>query len=339
MADSAQTLKDLLDLDKKLVKFEAPTRKAFDLAMNNMKKAIDDESEDEIQFAQDDVDKAQDLINKCLHACEVLHGYTDELQKDREFVVQHREQIVKVVQHFGPLQKEFAKDAQELRKLGEQSHKAEASAQRGSAETEADLGKLRNFSAGLEYAVGEYNKARPKLDKDGRADPAGKTAEQARLKLIELRKVIDDLVGSTDEAVKDFNKNHPDVDASMKREVTAAADNVQRGKQSSGDARDLYMELLQLKQKAAAAKAPAPKPIVIPDADVKKLIAPIVGLDPKDAKAMAELIKLLKESQPDGWIGPLGKLAVKYKSKNTNGRAMAEQIVKLPVVKKQLPGN
>lgn len=342
MADSAQTLKDLLELDKKLAKNEAPARKAWADAQKSMKAAIDDESEDEIQFAQRDLDKAKDIVGKCLHACKVLHEYTDALQEDRDFLEAHRADVLKVVRHFGPIQKEFSTYNQEIRKLEEQSGKAERAAKQGAADTEADLGALNNQAGGLEHSVDTWNTQRPKLEKAARDDPASKAAEQARLKMIDLTADIDTWLREIKPPLAAFEKAHPQPDASIKRDLQKVRDAISRGEGASSDGSDLYKELLALKQKAAAsaaAKKPAPAPIVVSEADVKKLIAPIVGLDPKDAKAIAELGKLLKDSPPDGWIGPLGKLAAKYKAKNTNGRAMAEQIVKLPVVKKQLPAN
>lgn len=336
MADLAEALKNLVDLDKKLAKNEGPTRKAVELATKNVKQAMANENEDEIQLAQDDVEDAKVKVDQCLHACQQLHEYTNELQKDREFLVKNRAVVVKVVQHFGTVQKEMAKHAQALRKLEEDARKAETAAAKGAADVESDLGALNNFATWLDAALKDYATNRPKVDKDARGDPASKAAEQARLKLIKLNEGVTETLRDTKKALQDFQKEHADVEPDVKRELQRVTDLVTRGEDAAKDGTELLRELLQLKQQKAAAKKPAPKPIVVSEADVKKLVAPIVGIDPKDAKAVGELAKLLKDSPPDGWIAPLGKLATKYKSANTNGRAMAEQIVKLPVVKKQL---
>lgn len=342
MADtSAQTLAWMKALDKKLTTNEGPAKKAYELALRNMKQAIDNESEDEIQLAQDDVKNASSTVDQCLHACQQLHQYTDALQQDREFLVAHRAEIIKVVTHFGTKQKEMAKWSKELRDLGETARKAESAAKQGTADIEGDLGALKNQAQWVTAEIKKFGTERPKIEKDARGDPTAKVAEQARLKLIDLNKSLEETVRDAKKAVLAFGKDHPDVESSIKREVQTATDEVSRGESLLKDGNALLLELLKLKQTAASQKKPPaaakpPAPLVVTEADIKKSVAPIVGIDPKDAKAVAEIGKLLKGMPKEKWGEGLGKLAVKYKSKKTDGKAMAAAVLNLPAVKKQL---
>ena len=64
-------------------------------------------------------------------------------------------------------------------------------------------------------------------------------------------------------------------------------------------------------------------------------VAPIVGIDPKDAKALGKLADVLNDSPHEKWADGLTKLATQLKLKNTAGKAMVLAIDKLAYFKNQ----
>jgi hypothetical protein len=332
MADIPESiLLELQKLDKRLQEHEAPTKKAFDTAMRDAKKAIDDESEDEIELAGPLIDDAIEKVDQSLHACKMLHGLVDKLQKQPEFLKSHREPIVKVVQHFGPKQKELAKWAEALRQLSADASKALGAAKKGATETEADLAEVKNLASGVADEIKTYVSEVPKLEKIARADATAKVAEQARLRLIDILDSLDGDSGFLKKRVDEFQKAHPDIDRAMKNELQSAIDTLQNALDLSKQGHALLPVLLKLKQQQAADNAQRPPPPV-PKSELIK-VAPIVGIDPKDSKALGKLADVINDSPHEKWADGLTKLATQLKLKNTAGKTMVEAIDRLSYFK------
>jgi ABC-type transporter Mla subunit MlaD len=332
MADIPESiLLELQKLDKRLQEHEAPTKKAFDTAMRDAKKAIDDESEDEIELAGPLIDDAIEKVDQSLHACKMLHGLVDKLQKQPEFLKSHREPIVKVVQHFGPKQKELAKWAEALRQLSADASKALGAAKKGATETEADLAEVKNLASGVADEIKTYVSEVPKLEKIARADATAKVAEQARLRLIDILDSLDGDSGFLKKRVDEFQKAHPDIDRAMKNELQSAIDTLQNALDLSKQGHALLLVLLKLKQQQAADNAQRPPPPV-PKSELIK-VAPIVGIDPKDSKALGKLADVINDSPHEKWADGLTKLATQLKLKNTAGKTMVEAIDRLSYFK------
>jgi hypothetical protein len=337
MADIPESiLLELQKLDKRLHEHEAPTKKAFDTAMRDAKKAIDDESEDEIELAVPLIDDAIEKVDQSLHACKMLHGLVDKLQKQPEFLKSHREPIVKVVQHFGPKQKELAKWAEALRQLSADASKAQGAAKKGATETEADLAEVKNLASGVADDVKTYLTEVPKLEKIARADATAKAAEQARLRLIDILESLDGDSGFLKKRVDEFQKAHPDIDRAMKNELQGAIDTLQNALDLSKQGHALLPVLLKLKQQQAADNAQRPPPPVeVPKPELQK-VAPIVGIDPKDDKSLVLLGKVFSTNPQEKWKDALPKLQAQLKLKVTNGKAMVDAIMKRPFFKSQV---
>lgn len=334
MADTPESiLVELQKLDKRLHEHEAPTKKAFDTAMREVKKAIDDESEDEIELGEPLIDDAIEKVDQSLHACKMLHQLVDKLQKEPDFVKSHREPIVKVVQHFGPKQKELAKWAEALRQLSADATKAQAAAKKGMSETEADLAAVKNLASGVAGDIKTYLAEVPKLEKIARADATSKVAEQARLRLIDILESLEGDASFLKKRADEFQKDHPDVDRAMKNELQGAIDTLQNATDLSKQGRALLPVLLKAKQTQAADNAQRPPPPV-PKAELIR-VAPIVGIDPKDSKALGKLAEVLNDSPHEKWADGLARLSTQLKLKNTGGKAMVQAIDKLSYFKNQ----
>ncbi len=338
MADtSQQTLQKMKDMRKELDKHDPIIKKAYESVTKELRSAIDDESEDEIKISQPKLDPAIEKIDQGLDACDRLHVLTTALLADKAFVATRIEEIKELIKHVAVTKNRLSTWATAARKLGEEADKALGGAQKSSKEVEAELGGLKNRAKKLTLAVNDFKADAPTLEKAAReATKKGdeKSAERARLTIFDLLKEPKRLSGEMRPLLEKFRKDHPDLDRGMKAELQWASDAFDDAIDTVKDGDKTFIELIKLKQTTMAAAKPAEVPDV-PKAELLK-VAPIVGIDVKDAKHLTMLAKVLNTMPHEKWADGLAKLATSLKLKNTNGKAMVVAIDKLPYFKKML---
>lgn len=339
MADTPQVIfSKMQDINKALLAHDGATKKAFETAKKGLRGAIDDESDDEIKLATPALDDAIEKIDQNLDACDRLHRLTTELMTHAEFVAGHRADLKAIVGHFGHQKKELSDWAKEARDLKQEAQKALVTAQKGARETDAELGGLKNRAAKLAADIGECKAQFPKLEKaarDATDKDDDKTAEKARLAIFDLMKEPKRRAAELRPLLKQFQSEHPDLERALKTELQDVVDTLQDADDTLAAGDKLFMTLIKLKQQAAADKAQRPPPpLEVPKAELIK-VAPIVGIDPKDAKSLALLAKLFSNTAQDKWGEALPKLQAQLKLKVTNGKAMVDAIMKLPFFKRQ----
>ncbi len=341
MADTPQVvLQKMQALDKDLVTHEPGMRKAWESVRKELRTAIDDESEDEIKLALPTLDPAIEKIDQGLDACDRLHVMTTELMKSATFVAQHRDDVKKIVSHVAATKKQLSDAASDARKLRDEAQKALGVAQKGARATEAELGGLKNRATKLDEDVAACKAQFPKLEKAAREATGkddDKSAEKARLAILDLMVQPKRRATELRPLLKAFQDAHPDLEREQKAELTWVADSLRETDETLDAGMKLFNTLIKLKQQAVADKAQRPAaPVEVPKAELVR-VAPIVGIDPKDAKGIVALGKVLNTTAHEKWAEGLSRLVVQLKLKGpngTNGKAMVAAIDKLPFFKK-----
>jgi len=333
--DSAQTFQEMKDLRKKLDAHDAALTKAYNQATKDLRGAIDDGSEDEINVVRPKLDSAITLLDQSLDACDIVHKQTAKLLADKAFVATKVDEIKELVKHVALAKNRLSGWASAARKLGEEADKALGTAKKSTKEAEAELGALKNRVKGLQDEINDLKRDIPKLAKDARdANDKGdhKSLERARLTLIDSMKGPKSRAIMYRAPVEQFKKDHPDLERDMKAEVQWLLDTLWDADTTLADGAKTLNELLALKPPAKPEKdATLPE---VPKAELLK-VAPIVGIDPKDAKNLVLLAKVLNSMPHSKWADGLSRLATQLKLKNINGKAMVTAIDKLPYFKKQ----
>jgi chromosome segregation ATPase len=339
MADTAQEVfSKMQTIDTQLHKHEAEAKKAFEGAKKSLRSAIDDESEDEITLALPALDAAVTKLDQNVDACDRLHVLTTELMKHPEFIASHKADVKTIVTHFGHQKKELSDWLKEARSLQAEAKKAAALSQKGDRETEADLGGLKNRASKLAKDILDCKTQFPKLDKaarDATDKDDDKTAEKARLQIWDLMVEPKRYVAELRPLFLKFKSEHPDLQGDQKSDLQDVADTLEDADDTLADGQKRFVTLIKVKQQAAADNAQRPQaPLEVPKPELIKL-APIVGFDPKDAKAISELGKLFAKTPHDKWAEALPKLQAQLKLKVTQGKAMVLAIEKQPFFKRQ----
>lgn len=339
MADTAQEIfAKMQDINKQLLAHDADAKKSFEGAKKGLRSAIDDESEDEINLALPALDAAVVKLDKNVDACDRLHVLTTELMKHPEFIAAHKGDVKTIVGHFGHQKKELSDWLKEARNLQAEAKKATALSQKGDRETEADLGGLKNRASKIAAAILDCKKQFPKLEKvarDATDNDNDKVAEPARLKIFDMMADPKRWVAELRPLFLKFKADHPDLQGDQKSDLQDVADTLQDADDTLASGQKLFMALIKYKQQAAADNAQRPPaPIEVPKSELIK-VAPIVGIDPKDAKALGLLAKLFNTVPQSKWAEALPKLQTQLKLKATQGKAMVIAIEKLPFFKRQ----
>ena len=336
MADTPQQmLQTIKVIAGDLSKREAGIKKAYDTATKDVRSAIDDGSENEINVVKPELDTAVEAVDKGLDACDRMQAIAKEMIKDKAFVAKNLEDIKKLLGSVSKKQNTFSEQATALRKLGEEADKALGVAAKSSKQIEAELGGLKNRAKKIAEDILACKTDIPKLETKARdATQKGdeKTAEPARIAIWDAMVQPKRRLGELKPLYEKFKKENPDLDKPLKAELTWVGDGITDATDTIAAGEKTFNELIKLKQTTMAAKPPATPEV--PKAELLK-VAPIVGFDPKDSRGMAELARILNRTPHDKWADGLAKLAVVLKLKNTNGKAMVIAIDKLPYFKKQ----
>jgi hypothetical protein len=212
-------------------------------------------------------------------------------------------------------------------------------AHKGAAETDAELGALKNRARILKGEITACKTGFPKHEKaalEATDKDNAKDAEKARLAMLDLMEAPKRHALELRPLLKHFQDEHKEIDRAQKAELQYVVDDLQDADDTLTSGMATYTKLLKRWQQAVADNAQRPKaPPPVPKA-VMVQIAGIAGIDPKDAKAMAQLTKVINDTPKEKWAEGLTKLATQLKLKNTNGKAMVVAIDKLPHFKKQL---
>lgn len=339
MADTPQEIfSKMQGINKQLLAHDADAKKSFEGAKKGLRSAIDDESEDEINLALPALDDAITKLDKNVDACDRLHVLTTELMKHPEFIAAHKADVKTIVGHFGHQKKELADWLKEARNLQAEAKKATALSQKGDRETEADLGGLKNRASKLAKDILDCKTQFPKLDKaarDATDKDDDKTAEKARLQIWDLMVEPKRYVSEMRPLFLKFKSEHPDLQGDQKSDLQDVADTLDDADDTLADGQKRFMTLIKLKQQAAADNAQRPPATLeVPRSELMK-VAPIVGFDPKDGKAIDLLGKLFSKTPQEKWAEALPKLQAQLKLKVTPGKPMVIAIEKLPFFKKQ----
>jgi hypothetical protein len=322
-----------------LVDREAAVKKAYDAAKKAMQGGIDHESPEEIRLAQPALDDAVKKIDYGLDVCERMQGEAQAVLEDKPFVEAHRTALTKMISHAAEMKKLYADWAKELRALQQQADSTAKTAHQGSRETEAELGGLKNRASLLAANILACKKEFPQLEKTARQatdKDDDKTAEVARLKLLDLLAAPERQVTALRPLIKHFQSEHAGIDREQKAELQYVVDGLQDAEDTLKAGKALFNDLIKIKQQAAADRAQRPPPPV-PKAELVKAAA-AVGIDAKNTKALERLADILNDTPHDKWGDALGKLAAELKLKNANGKAMVQAIDRLPYFRKRAEG-
>ncbi len=336
MADTPQQmLVKIKTMAADLAKHEPAMKKAYDAAAKDVRAAIDDGSENEINVVRPEINTAVEAVDKGLDSCNRMQSIAKEMIKDKAFVAKNIEEIKKVLGSVSKKQNTFSEQATALRKLGDEADKALGVAAKSSKQLEAELGALKNRAKKLAEDILACKNNIPKLETRAReATKKGdeKNAEPARLAIWDAMVQPKRRLGELKPLYEKFKKENPELDKALKAELTWVGDGVADAESTLVEGEKTFNELIKFKQTTMTAKAAAAPEI--PKAELLK-VAPIVGFDPKDSRGMAELARVLNKTPHDKWGEGLAKLAVMLKLKNANGKAMVIAIDKLPYFKKQ----
>lgn len=340
MADTPQvTFEKMKTMHGLIVRHQAGIKKAYEAARKDLRAGIDHQSEEEIKLALPALDAAVGKIDPGLDACERMQTMAAELLKHADFVAAHKDEVKKIVSESAAAKKELTEWAAEARKLKAEADRTAGTAHKGAAETDAELGALKNRARILKEEITACKTGFPKHEKAAREatdKDNGKDAEKARLAMLDLMETPKRHVLELRPLLKHFQDEHKEIDRAQKAELQYVVDDLQDADDTLTSGMATYTKLLKLWQQAAADKAQRPKaPEPVPKA-VMVQVAGIAGIDPKDAKAMGLLAKVINDTPKEKWAEGLTKLATQLKLKNTNGKAMVVAIDKLPHFKKQL---
>ena len=314
------------NIDKHLTKFE----KDFKEVSEGLQSGIDDESKEELELWKPKLAPAVTEIDQMLDACSQALASTTAVNKDQAFMKTRGEPVAKLITHLVKTQKKYAEWAKKARQLGEDATKALGTVAKTLKSAESALGAVKNR---VGQSRGEVDKLDTNSDKwkkicqDAAAKHEDKTAEPARKALLDALASAKPFAVQTRKDLKKLQDDYPDLPAAMAVEVTRLGDSMATVEGLIKKADALYLELLAMKQKAMASKAEAP---MIPMAELKKDVAKLVGIDPKDSTKMTLLHRLMNTTVHDKWAEQFVKhFHVK------DGKDIVRKIDKLPYFVKQ----
>ena len=255
----AQTFAEIQDIVKDLKKYEPTIKKEYEAATKELRKAIDDGSEDEITVSRPDLDKAVEWLDKGLDACDRLHVLTTALLPAKVFVAGKLKEVKDLIGYGAVHKKQLSTWATAARDLGKEADKALGLAKNDAKEIEAELGGLKNRAAKLQEAILPVKKDFTTLEKTAREATKNhdeKAAERARLAMMDEMTLPKRRLDEMKPILAKFKKDHTELDHDLKTELQYVQDTFDDVESTLKDGDKTVEDLIKLKQQTMAANKP-----------------------------------------------------------------------------------
>lgn len=331
--ETAQDLKNVVDMVRKIDVDYKKCEPAYTKAEANLREAIDDQSEDELELFRPQMLKALKELDGCIHSIDGALALLRHLRKDEALMESRTDQINQLVKGLVDKQQKLTAHAARGRAMVmDEAQKALAAAKNGAMAIETELSELKSI---VERAEKDLRTIEGQAKTAEAAVLAAQKAGDTKLMIAARTRFLDlgfrELLAAAPNMLARATRLLPRLkDGPQRAECQWAIDSVRdlAERCRALDARHREMVALKAVEKPATPEPKAKKKPRFAGAQVLQ-IAKLLTIDPKDGKAIATLTKLVNLYHRLEWAEQFVK---QLGCKKADAEAAFRKIEKLPFV-------